>query len=88
MRAPHTARPPASSLPRPLRRRSALSPQVRAWVCVVLVVVMRLLNLAVPILYKKVVDEFAYATAHTHPTAGPPRTFGFKEVRLAPLPGL
>ncbi len=28
--------------------------QVRAWVCVLLIVMMRLLNLAVPVLYKKV----------------------------------
>ncbi|KAL4420506.1 hypothetical protein ABPG75_010162 [Micractinium tetrahymenae] len=54
--------------------------QLRASVCVGLVVVMRLLNLAVPILYKKVVDEFAYASASTHPQEGEPRTFPFYEV--------
>ncbi|PSC71777.1 ATP-binding cassette sub-family B member mitochondrial [Micractinium conductrix] len=54
--------------------------QIRAWVCVAMVVVLRLLNLAVPILYKKVVDEFAYASAVTHPQEGEPRTFSFKEV--------
>ncbi len=31
-----------------------LPPQIRAWICVALIVVLRLLNLAVPILYKKV----------------------------------
>lgn len=54
--------------------------QVRAWICVGLIVVLRLLNLAVPILYKKVVDEFAYASAVTHPQEGEARTFPFKEV--------
>lgn len=34
--------------------------QLRASVCVVLVAVLRLLNLLVPVLYKKVIDEFAY----------------------------
>ena len=114
--------------------------QVRAWICVGLIVVLRLLNLAVPILYKKVgvvgaagrawleaagvvrssqqqqrvsacsvpvaqpawshgsqqpssthqpaaccarslqvVDEFAYASAVTHPQEGEARTFPFKE---------
>ena len=61
-------------------RRAALPLQLRASVCVGLVVVLRLLNLAVPILYKKVVDEFAYASAVTHPQSGEPRTFSFHEV--------
>ncbi|KAI3430799.1 hypothetical protein D9Q98_009211 [Chlorella vulgaris] len=56
--------------------------QVRAWVCVVLIVIMRLLNLAVPILYKKVVDIFAYASNMTHPSSGPPQTFAFTEIFL------
>jgi hypothetical protein len=37
---------------------AAAAVQVRAWVCVVLIVIMRLLNLAVPILYKKVSNLF------------------------------
>lgn len=45
-RACRAAAPPATL-------HAAARPQVRAWVCVALVVVLRLLNLAVPILYKK-----------------------------------
>lgn len=40
-------------LPPPLPRLPTLL-QIRAWVCVLLIVMLRLLNLAVPILYKKV----------------------------------
>ncbi|EFN52666.1 hypothetical protein CHLNCDRAFT_58798 [Chlorella variabilis] len=60
----------------------SLALQIRAWVCVLLIVMLRLLNLAVPILYKKVVDEFSYASARTHPTQGAPTTFKFGEVFL------
>ncbi|RMZ56656.1 hypothetical protein APUTEX25_002745, partial [Auxenochlorella protothecoides] len=51
--------------------------QVRASVCVLLVVAIRLLNLAVPFLYKKVVDEFAAFSARTH--AQPPTHYTFWE---------
>jgi ATP-binding cassette subfamily B (MDR/TAP) protein 6 len=41
--------------------------QLRAAVCVFLIVALRLLNLAVPITYKKVIDEFSNLTSLTHP---------------------
>lgn len=48
--------------------------QVRAWICVALIVVLRLLNLAVPILYKKVrrgslvaVAKLAGVSCHQNP---------------------
>jgi len=37
--------------------------RVRVFLCVVLLVLMRVLNLAVPITYKKLVDQLAAATA-------------------------
>lgn len=55
--------------------------QLRAILCIVIIAVMRLLNLAVPILYKHVVDTMANVSARTHPT-GPeaPQTFNFIQV--------
>ncbi len=41
--------------------------QLRACVCVILIIALRLLNLAVPITYKKVIDEFSALTSLTHP---------------------
>ncbi|KAG7668001.1 putative Heavy metal tolerance factor 1 [Nannochloris sp. 'desiccata'] len=41
--------------------------QLRAAVCVVLIVALRLLNIAVPVTYKKVIDEFSNLTSLTHP---------------------
>lgn len=49
--------------------------QVRVLLCVVLIVLMRLLNLAVPITYKKLVDQLAAATA-----AGPGDKPSFMEL--------
>lgn len=37
--------------------------QVRAVICVVLIIALRLLNLAVPIAYKRVIDEFSKITS-------------------------
>jgi hypothetical protein len=52
--------------------------RVRAGACVLLILIMRLLNLAVPLLWKKVVDEFSALTAATHRTDGkPPETVPF-----------
>jgi len=44
--------------------------QLRAAVCILLIVALRLLNLAVPITYKKVIDEFSDLTSLTHPQGG------------------
>ncbi len=44
--------------------------QLRAFACVILILVMRVLNLAVPILYKKVVDTLASTSEGTHPRPG------------------
>lgn len=46
------------AVPPAIGATAAAAVQVRAWVCVVLIVIMRLLNLAVPILYKKVSNLF------------------------------
>lgn len=51
--------------------------QVRASFCVFLIVILRLLNLAVPITYKKVIDEFSKLTADMHPNSGHDRSFFF-----------
>ena len=44
--------------------------RVRAGICVALIVALRLLNLAVPITYKKVIDEFSKLTSLNHPDGG------------------
>ncbi len=44
--------------------------QLRAFSCVILILIMRVLNLAVPILYKKVVDTLASTSEGTHPRPG------------------
>ena len=53
---------------------------MRAVLCVLLILVMRVLNLAVPILYKELVDLFADVTNKTHPATGKPQHFTFKHV--------
>lgn len=54
--------------------------QARAVVCVGLIVILRLLNLAVPIAYKKVIDEFAKLTSDMHPPDGQtPKAVPFAE---------
>ena len=71
----------ACHLPCPL---SAAGPQhsaclqMRAVLCVLLILVMRVLNLAVPILYKELVDLFADVTNKTH--RDEPQHFTFKHV--------
>ncbi|KAK9792972.1 hypothetical protein WJX73_004493 [Symbiochloris irregularis] len=55
--------------------------QVRALGCVVIVAMARLLNLAVPILYRDVVNTMADVSAKTHPPPGQPaQHFTFKQV--------
>ena len=51
---------------------------MRASVCVFLVVLVRLLNLAVPMLYKRVVDELSWVSSET----AQGRTFPFTKVCL------
>ena len=54
--------------------------QARALGCVVIVAVMRLLNLAVPILYRDVVNTLADVSSKTHPPPGQaPQRFTFKQ---------
>ncbi len=55
--------------------------QLRAVACAVIVVFVRVLNIAVPLVYKRVVDTLSDATAGTH--AKPPQTYNFREVHLA-----
>lgn len=56
--------------------------QVRAVGCVLIVAVMRLLNLAVPILYRDVVNTMADVSSKTHPPPGQqPQHFTFKQAR-------
>ena len=56
--------------------------QLRAFTCIVLILIMRVLNLAVPILYKKVVDTLASTSEGTHPRPGEEREyFQFWQVR-------
>ncbi|KAK9816458.1 hypothetical protein WJX72_000550 [[Myrmecia] bisecta] len=55
--------------------------QLRAVLCVMIVVFIRLLNLAVPVLYKHVVDTLSDVSSRTHPSHGePPQTFTFWQV--------
>ncbi len=49
--------------------------QLRAFSCIVLILIMRVLNLAVPILYKKVVDTLASTSEGTHPRPGEEREY-------------
>ena len=59
--------------------------RLRAILCIVIIAAMRLLNLAVPILYKHVVDTMANVSARTHPTGPePPQTFNFMQVGSLP----
>lgn len=55
--------------------------QLRAFLCIILILIMRVLNLAVPILYKNVVDVLADTSERTHPRdGGEPEKFQFKQV--------
>ena len=55
--------------------------QARALACVAIVAVLRLLNLAIPILYRDVINTLASASELTHPRDGKaPQTFTFKQV--------
>ena len=57
--------------------------QLRAFLCIILILIMRVLNLAVPILYKNVVDVLADTSERTHPRDGSePEKFQFKQVRF------
>ena len=49
--------------------------QLRAFSCIFLILIMRVLNLAVPILYKKVVDTLASTSEGTHPRPGEEREY-------------
>lgn len=49
--------------------------QLRAFSCIILILIMRVLNLAVPILYKKVVDTLASTSEGTHPRPGEEREY-------------
>ncbi|KAL3160766.1 hypothetical protein ABBQ38_009179 [Trebouxia sp. C0009 RCD-2024] len=49
--------------------------QLRAFACILLILIMRVLNLAVPILYKKVVDTLASTSEGTHPRPGEEREY-------------
>ena len=55
--------------------------QLRAFMCIIIILIMRVLNLAVPILYKNVVDVLANTSERTHPRDGSePEKFQFKQV--------
>ena len=55
----------------------------------VIVVIVRVLNLAVPIVYKHLVDRLADVTSATHPRgAEAPETFTFIQARCGPVPGI
>jgi ATP-binding cassette subfamily B (MDR/TAP) protein 6 len=58
-----------------------LALRARAVACLAVVVAVRVLNLAVPLAYKRVVDEFARMSAAAHPAAGAgaPAAFSFLE---------
>ena len=56
--------------------------QLRAIVCVLIVAALRLLNLAVPILYRDVINVLSDVNEATHPRSGEePQRFTFKQVR-------
>ena len=55
--------------------------QLRAVACAVIVVIVRVLNIAVPLVYKRVVDTLSDATAGTHAEHGEtPQTYSFRQV--------
>ena len=56
--------------------------QLRAVVCVLIVACLRLLNLAVPILYRDVINRLSQVSNATHPPPGvEPQQFTFKQAR-------
>ncbi len=65
----------------PINSTPACAPQLRAVACAVIVVIVRVLNIAVPLVYKRVVDTLSDATAGTHAEHGEtPQTYSFKQV--------
>ena len=54
------------------------APQLRAVACAVIVIFVRVLNIAVPLVYKRVVDALSDATAGNHEK--PPQMYSFREV--------
>ena len=57
--------------------------QLRALACLAIVAVVRMLNLAIPILYRDVINTLASTSDATHPKDGrQPHTFSFKEVSM------
>jgi ATP-binding cassette subfamily B (MDR/TAP) protein 6 len=60
----------------------AITMQLRVAGCVVIVALVRVLNLAVPLLYRNAVNKLAEVSDLTHPTRGEPKeTFSFMNVR-------
>lgn len=57
-----------------------LGMQLRAGVCLLIVIIVRCLNLAVPIIYKNVVDVLANVSNRIHPSSGLPEKFSFMQV--------
>lgn len=56
--------------------------QARAAACLVIIALVRLLNLAVPIVYKRVIDDMSSATNSNHPPGGgTPHQLKFMQVR-------
>lgn len=56
--------------------------QLRVAACVVIVAVVRVLNIAVPVLYRNAVNKLAEVSDLTHPTRQEkPQTFTFMDVR-------
>ena len=61
----------------------AITMQLRVAACVVIVALVRVLNIAVPVLYRNAVNKLAEVSDLTHPTRREePQTFTFMDVSL------
>lgn len=61
----------------------AIMMQLRVAACIVIVALVRVLNIAVPVLYRNAVNKLAEVSDLTHPRGGErPQTFTFLDVRL------
>ena len=71
----------------------AITMQLRVAGCIIIVALVRVLNIAVPVLYRNAINKLAEVSDLTHPSRGEkPETFTFLDVRCysiiqCPAPG-
>ena len=63
--------------------------QLRVAACIVIVALVRVLNIAVPVLYRNAVNKLAEVSDLTHPARGErAETFTFMDVRSTAIPNV